>query len=256
MEGLPLRGQVALVTGGSRGIGRAISETLWRQGASVAVNYAKSAATAESIVAELNEHRSPLAPDQRAIAIGFDVASEEAVEAGVRAVLGQLQNIDILVNNAGIAIDGLLVRTKGEDWQRTIATNLSSCFYTARAVAKGMMKSRRGRIVNVSSVIGEMGNAGQVAYSASKSGIFGLTKSLARELGSRNVTVNAVTPGFIDTDMTSEMSDEQKNGLLSQVALGRLGKVEDVANLVSFLVSPGAEYITGQIIGVNGGLYM
>lgn len=251
-----LLGQVALVTGGSRGIGKSITECLWSEGASVILTYAKSAAQAESFAAELHERRHPQAPEQKAFAIGFDVGSETAVEEGMKAVLSQFPVIDILVNNAGIAIDGLLVRTKGEDWARTINTNLSSCFYMSKAVAKGMMKNRRGRIVNISSVIGEMGNAGQAAYSASKSGLFGLTKSLAKELGSRGVTVNAVTPGFIATDMTAEMSEEQRNALLSQIALGRLGAVEDVAKLVTFLASPEAGYITGQIIGVNGGLYM
>lgn len=251
-----LLGQVAVVTGGSRGIGRSICEALWAEGASVALNYARSAQQAEAFAAELQERRIPGAADQKAIAVGFDVGSESSVEEGMKSILSHFPAVDILVNNAGIAIDGLLVRTKGEDWMKIINTNLSSCFFCSRAVAKGMMKNRRGRIINMSSVIGEMGNAGQMAYSASKSGIFGLTKSLAKELGSRGITVNAVTPGFIETDMTAEMSDEQRNALLSQIALGRLGKVEDVAKLVTFLASPEAGYITGQIIGVNGGLYM
>ncbi len=249
-----LAGQTALVTGGSRGIGRSICEVLWQYGASVAVNYAKNASAAEGLVAELQS--APVQPNQKAFAISFDVGNEEAVDTGIKAVLAQFPSIDILVNNAGVAIDGLLVRTKGEEWHRTIETNLSSCFYCAKAVAKGMMKARRGRIINISSVVGEMGNAGQVSYSASKAGIFGLTKTLAKELGSRGITVNAVAPGFIETDMTAEMTEDQKAALLGAVALGRLGKPEEVAELVAFLSGPGAAYITGQILGVNGGLYM
>lgn len=245
-----LEGQVALVTGGSRGIGRAICEELADLGASIAINYAKNEAAAQEVAESVAKRGSS------AMIVGFDVAHEAGVDAGVKAVLERFSRLDILVNNAGIAIDGLLVRTKTDDWMRTINTNLSGCFLTARAVAKPMMKGRYGRIINVSSVIGEIGNAGQAAYSASKSGLFGLTKSLARELGSRNITVNAVTPGYIVTDMTKAMTDEQTQQIMQQLPLGRLGEAADVAKLVAFLASPGAGYVTGQIIGVNGGLHM
>lgn len=245
-----LAGQVALVTGGSRGIGRAISEQLAAQGARVAINYASNSSAADDVVGSLQ------ASGVEAKAYGFDVSDPEAVAAGVKQVVSDFGGIDVLVNNAGIADDGLLVRTSPEQWQRTISINLSGCFYCAKAVAKPMMKARRGRIITISSVIGEMGNAGQAAYGASKAGVFGLTKSLARELGSRNITVNAVTPGYIQTDMTSSMSDDQTEALKSQIVLGRLGETNDVAEMVVFLASPKASYITGQVIGVNGGLYM
>ena len=245
-----LQGRVALVTGGSRGIGRSICTALAAQGASVVVNYARNADMAGEVVRELQ------AMGVESRAIGFDVADEEAVEASIKTIIGDLGKIDVLVNNAGIAKDGLVVRTKKQDWQSTIDINLSGSFYCARAVAKSMMKERFGRIINISSVIGEMGNAGQVAYAASKAGIFGMTKSLARELGSRGITVNAVTPGYIKTDMTAVMSEEHTQALLGNISLGRLGEPEDVASLVSFLALPISGYITGQVIGVNGGLYM
>jgi 3-oxoacyl-[acyl-carrier protein] reductase len=245
-----LSGQVALVTGGSRGIGAAISKALANQGAKVAVNYARNAEKADEVVQSL------LAQDCQAQAYGFDVSSEEQVTEGIKKITQDLGAPTILVNNAGIADDGLLVRTKADAWQKTIEVNLSSCFYCSKAVAKGMMKARAGRIVNISSVIGETGNAGQAAYAASKAGIFGLTKSLAKELGSRGVTVNSVTPGYIDTEMTAYFSDEQRAAMIEQIPLGRLGGVEDIAQTVVFLCSPGASYITGQILGVNGGMYM
>ncbi|MCL4136662.1 UNVERIFIED_CONTAM: hypothetical protein GTU68_056142 [Idotea baltica] len=175
------------------------------------------------------------------MACGFDVSDSDAVTAGVKEIISAYGKVDILVNNAGI---------------RTIDINLSGCFYLAKAVAKSMMKSRYGRIVNVSSVVGEMGNPGQVAYAASKSGIFGLTKALAKELGGRNITVNAITPGFIETDMTSELSEEQVEAIVGSVALGRFGSVSDISKTVAFLASPDAGYITGQVLGINGGMYM
>ena len=245
-----LKDRVALVTGGGRGIGRAVSLALAASGAAVGVNYTKNADAAEQVADEIR------AKGGRAETFQFDVADEAAVEEGLKSVVGKLGALDVLVNNAGIAIDGLIMRTKGDDWRRTIDVNLSGCFYCSRVAAKIMLKARRGRIINISSVIGEMGNAGQVAYSASKSGIFGLTKSLAKELGSRSVTVNAVTPGFIATDMTGQMSEEQVAELLKQIPLGRLGQVEDVAALVTFLAGDGGGYITGEIIAVNGGLHM
>ncbi len=249
-ENLPLAGQVALVTGAGRGIGRSVALKLASLGAAVAVNYSRSETQAKEVAAEVERLGCA------ASTVCFDVADEESVEAGVKQVLAAHGAVDILVNNAGIAVDGLLVRTKLEDWRRIIDINLTGSFLCARAVAKSMMKSRRGRIINISSVIGEMGNAGQVAYAASKSGVFGLTKSLAKELGSRSITVNAITPGYIRTEMTAGMSEEQTAQLLAAISLGRLGESEDVAELVAFLASPAAGYITGQIIAVNGGLYM
>lgn len=245
-----LQGQVALVTGGSRGIGSAISKHLAAAGATVVVNYARNSAAAETVAAEIS------AQGGKAQALLFDVSSEEAVDLGFSEILKTHGRLDILVNNAGVAVDGLLMRTKLADWERTLQVNLTSCFLCSRAATKPMLKAKGGRIINISSVIGEMGNAGQVAYSASKSGIFGLTKSLARELGSRGVTVNAITPGYIVTDMTAQMSEEQTKAILSAVPLGRLGQAQDVAELVYFLASPAASYITGQVIGVNGGMNM
>ncbi len=247
---LALAGQVAIVTGGSRGIGKAICEKLAAQGASVAVNYSRSAVEAEAIVAEIKSRGG------RAQAYGFDVGSSEAVEGAFKAILTDFGRVDILVNNAGIAVDQLLVRTKDEDWAKTIAINLSGAFYCARAVAKTMMKARSGRIINISSVIGETGNAGQAAYAASKAGLLGLTKSLAKELASRSITVNAITPGYIQTDMTSTIADEYKEKLMAAIPLSRLGSAEDVAEAVLFLALPGSGYITGQILGVNGGMHM
>lgn len=245
-----MTGKVALVTGGSRGIGSEVCKRLAADGATVIVNYSKSAQNAEELVAEIKQNGGD------AVAIGFDVADEEAVSTAIAGLLSDYGKIDVLVNNAGITSDALFVRTKSTDWHRTLDINLSGCFYCARAVAKSMMKARAGRIINISSVIAEMGNAGQVAYAASKAGVLGMTKSLARELGSRGITVNAVTPGYIQTDMTAELSDAQRDGIMSQIALGRLGEAEDVAQLVSFLASDNAAYITGQVIGVNGGMYM
>lgn len=245
-----LNGQVAIVTGGSRGIGRRVCERLAELGAHVVVNFSQNAAAAEQVVAEITNSGGSTE------ALGFDVSNASAVDKAFADVISRHGRLDILVNNAGIAVDGLTMRMKPEDWQRTIDINLSGCFYCARAAMKPMMKARYGRVINVSSVIGETGNAGQAAYSASKSGIFGLTKSLAQEMGSRGITVNAITPGFIATDMTKAMSEEQKTELLKRIPLGRLGGVDDVADVIIFLTLPGAAYVTGQIVGVNGGLHM
>ena len=245
-----LDGRVALVTGGSRGIGRSLCLALAHAGAAVAVNYARNQAMAEEVVREIESAGS------RAIAVGFDVANEEAVEAGIKTVLEKFGQLDILVNNAGITNDNLLLRTKKESWDEVIATNLTGTFLCSRTVLKPMMKARRGAIINISSIIGEMGNVGQAAYSASKAGLLGFTKSLAKEVGSRNITVNAVTPGFIKTEMTDTLSEEHVKKMQEQIPLGRLGDPEDVAGLVVFLSSPNATYITGQVLGVNGGMYM
>jgi 3-oxoacyl-[acyl-carrier protein] reductase len=243
-----LTGQVALVTGASRGIGRAIALKLGSLGVKVAVNYSSNEALAAEVVSAL--------PSENAFALKFNVSDAKAVQAGIDQITARWGKIDILVNNAGITSDGLLVRTKDEDWTRTIDTNLSGSFYCIRAVAKQMMKARYGRIINISSVIGLSGNAGQAAYSASKSALFGLTKSIALELGSRNITVNSVAPGFIETDMTEKLSPEQRAEIAKKIPLERLGTVEDVAEVVAFFCQPGASYITGQVISVNGGLYM
>lgn len=247
---LNLNGQVALVTGGGRGIGSSICFKLAEMGAKVAVNYSKSATQAEEVVTQIKNQGGT------AHAFGFDVSKEEAVETGIKQITETFGGLDILVNNAGIAVDGLILRMKKEDWQKTIDINLNSIFYTSKAAAKLMLKARRGRIINISSVIGEMGNAGQSAYAASKSAMFGFSKSLAKELGSRGVTVNVVTPGYIKTDMTSTMTEEYAAELMKQIPLGRIGEAEDVAALVAFLASPNAGYITGEVIAVNGGLHM
>ncbi len=249
-ENKKLSGQVAVVTGGSRGIGRAICKKLANCGAMVVVNYARSANLAEALVSEIKQSGG------EAEAIGFDVGNAEEVAEALKGILAKHGKIDILINNAGIAKDSLLVRTSTEDWQQTLDINLSGAFYTARAVAKAMMKARTGRIINVSSVIGETGNAGQAAYAASKAGLIGFTKSLAKELASRSITVNAVTPGYIQTDMTDSLSVEQREGIQGQIPLGRLGEADDIAEAIAFLASPDASYITGQVLGINGGMYM
>jgi len=246
-----LEGQTAVVTGASRGIGRAIARKLASCGAQVVVNYARSEAEAASLAEELSQDFGA-----KIILSKFDVASEDEVNAAFEKILTETGGVQILVNNAGIALDGLIVRMKKEDWDRTLGVNLSGVFYCSRAVTKPMMKQRYGRIINLSSVIGLSGNAGQTAYSATKAAVFGFTKSLARELGSRGVTVNAIAPGYIVTDMTESIKDEQKEQLLAQIPLGRLGTVQDIADAAAFLASPNTGYITGQILSVNGGMYM
>ena len=245
-----LEGELALVTGGSRGIGRSICLSLAKAGATVAVNYVSNETKAQEVVEEIKNSGG------QGFTVGFDVGDEAAVEAGIKHVVEQGAPISVLVNNAGISRDGLLVRTKTSDWEHTLRTNLSGYFYCSRAVAKPMMKAKKGRIISISSIVGEMGSAGQVAYSSAKAGIFGLTKSLARELGSRNITVNAVAPGYIETDMTANADGNVLETLTDSIPLGRIGQGEDVAELVRFLASPRASYITGQVVGINGGLYM
>lgn len=247
---LKLKGLIALVTGGSRGIGREICCRLAAAGAHVEVNYASNSAAAEETVKLCRQAGGS------ARACGFDVASSADVDSAVEAIKKEHGHLHILVNNAGIAHDGLLVRFKDEDWKRTLDTNLSGAFYASRAAARHMMKQRWGRIVNVSSIVGEMGNAGQAAYVASKAGLIGLTKSMARELASRGVTVNAITPGFIETDMTAGLDEKLKEQHLAQIPLGRYGSASEVAALVVFLASAESAYITGQSIGINGGMYM
>ena len=246
---MSLEGKVALVTGASRGIGRAIALELARQGAIVA-GTATSAAGAAGIKEYL------VAGGHAGTGLAMNVNDAPQVEAAAAAVQGQLGDIAILVNNAGITRDNLLVRMKEEEWDDIMATDLKSVYRLSRLVVRGMMKARYGRIINVTSVIGLTGNAGQTNYAAAKAGVIGFSKSLAREIGSRNITVNCVAPGFIDTDMTRALSEEQRAGLLETIPLGRLGRAEDVAAAVAFLASPGADYMTGCTLHVNGGMYM
>ncbi|AKK66786.1 3-oxoacyl-ACP reductase FabG [Xanthomonas translucens] len=243
----PLQGDVALVTGASRGIGAAIADTLAAQGATV-IGTATSASGAQAIGERLAVHGG----HGRAL----DVTDPAAVEALIEAIGKEFGAVSILVNNAGITRDNLLMRMKEEDWQAIIDTNLTSVFRTSKAVLRGMMKARKGRIVNIASVVGVTGNPGQANYAAAKAGIIAFSKSMAKEIGSRGITVNVVAPGFIDTDMTKALPEAQRNALLGQIALGQLGQPADIANAVAFLVGPGAGYITGETLHVNGGMYM
>lgn len=241
--------RVAVVTGASRGIGRAITLHLVAQGCKVVAS-ARNVAALESLVAEIK------AGGGEAIFVPGDVAVAADVERLFDEAGKAFGRVDILVNNAGITRDGLLVRMKEEDWDAVLDTNLKGAFLCSRAAAKLMGKQRYGRIINISSVVGEMGNAGQANYCASKAGLIGLTKSVARELAKRNVSVNAITPGFIVTDMTDVLPEKVKEDLQGQIPLGRLGEAEDIAHAVAFLASEAAGYITGQVLGVNGGMYM
>lgn len=244
---MQLPNQVAFITGARRGIGRAIALEFARNGADCIL----VARTAPEELAE--EIR---AQGRRALALAVDVSDAEAVEKAVKDSVKEFGRLDILVNNAGINDDGLLIRMKLEQWQRVLDVNLSGAFYATKAAARPMLKAEGGRIINISSVIGQMGNAGQANYAASKAGLLGFTKSIAKELGSRGITCNAIAPGFIETDMTHDLSEEAKSALLNQIPLGKLGQAEDVALLALFLASPGARYITGQTFNVDGGLVM
>lgn len=240
--------EVAFVTGASRGIGRGIASALARQGATV-IGTATSAEGAQSITAALGEVG-------KGRGVVLNVTDAAAIESVLADIEGKEGAPTIVVNNAGITRDGLLLRMKPEDWQAILDTNLSSVFRVSKACLRGMMKQRRGRIINIASVVGLIGNAGQANYAAAKAGIIGFSKSLAREVGSRGITVNVVAPGFIDTDMTKSLNEEQRKALLEPIALGRLGSVDDVAAAVVFLASPAASYITGETLHVNGGMYM
>lgn len=245
-----LEGKTALVTGASRGIGRAIALRLAAEGADVAVNFAGSSAKAEEVKEAI------IKMGRKAVAIQADVKDVSSVASMVEEVKKTFGRIDILVNNAGVTHDGLLMRMKDEDWETVIDTNLRGVFQCTKAVSKIMMKQRYGRIVNMASVVGLVGNAGQANYAASKAGVIGFSKSVARELASRGITVNMVAPGCIDTDMTAVLSDKVREAMLADIPLARVGKPEDVANAVAFLVSDEAAYITGQVINVDGGMVM
>jgi len=243
-------GKVAFVTCGSRGIGRAIATALGRGGATVVIGYAGNEEAAKE-TCRLIESAGGRAEARR-----FDVADSAACQAAIEETVKAHGGLHVLVNNAGVAIDQLLVRLKDEDLERQLAINLKAAFYLCRAAARPMMKQRQGSIVNLGSVVGEMGNVGQTAYAATKAGLVGFTKSLARELASRNIRANVVTPGFIDTDMTRDLPEEVRAKMLESIPLGRLGSAEEVAAVVAFLASDAASYVTGEVIRVNGGMLM
>ena len=244
-----LADEIALVTGASRGIGHAIAHGLGQAGA-VVIGTATSEAGAEAIGSALAE------AGIRGRGAVLDVADQDSVDGLVKEVAGNEGAITILVNNAGVTRDNLLMRMKPDDWDAILNTNLSSVYRTARACLRGMMKARRGRIINIGSVVGAMGNPGQANYCAAKAGIGGFTRSLAREVGSRSITVNTIAPGFIETDMTRALDDAQRETMASQIPLGRLGAPEDIAAAVLFLASPAGAYVTGETLNVNGGLFM
>ncbi|MET3007772.1 3-oxoacyl-ACP reductase FabG [Stenotrophomonas koreensis] len=243
----PLQGEIALVTGASRGIGAAIADTLAAQGAVVI-----GTATTESGAAAIADRLAACGGHGRVL----QVNEAGAIEALIEAIGKEFGSISILVNNAGITRDNLLMRMKDEDWQAVIDTNLTSVYRSSKAVMRGMMKARKGRIINIASVIGATGNAGQANYAAAKAGIIAFSKSLAKEIGSRGITVNVVAPGFIETDMTRDLPEEAKQAMLGQIALGRLGQAQDIADAVAFLAGPSANYITGETLHVNGGMHM
>ena len=243
-------GQVALVTGGSRGIGRAIAVALGEAGAYVVINYRGNQEAAEATLEELHGRGG------QGELCRFDVAVETEVDAAVKKIVDGQGKVDILVNNAGVTSDTLLIRTKAQDWDQVIGTNLKGTVLCTKSVCRAMIRQRYGRIVNLSSVVGQTGNAGQSIYAATKAGVLGFTKSVARELASRGITVNAVAPGFIETEMTANLSPQLQEEFLRSIPLGRFGTTEEVAQLVVFLTGPGAAYITGQVMNVNGGLYM
>ncbi len=247
---MKFEGKVALVTGASRGIGRAIALALAAQGADVAVNYAGSEAAAREVAAEIE------AMGRKAFVIQADIASTEASTAMVDAVIKEFGRIDVLVNNAGITRDGLLMRMKEEDWDAVITTNLKGVFNCTKAAIKYMMKQKSGNIVNISSIVGVMGNAGQANYCAAKAGVIGFTKATAKEVAARGIRVNAIAPGFIKTDMTSVLSEKVVEAMLAGIPLNRLGETEDIAKAVLFLASSDANYITGQTLHVDGGMVM
>jgi 3-oxoacyl-[acyl-carrier protein] reductase len=246
-----LTGKAALVTGGSRGLGRAISLAFAGQGADVAVNYRGNTSAADEVVAAIRDL------GRQAIAIQGDTAAgREACEAIVKAAIDQFGRVDILVNNAGITRDNLMMRMDDADWNDVIATNLSGPFWMCRAIARPMLKAKSGRIINMSSVAGRMGNAGQANYASAKAGLIGLTKTVARELASRGITANAIAPGLIETELTADLPDAARQFVLDSTPLGYIGSVEDVAAAAVYLASDEARYVTGQVLGVDGGMMM
>jgi len=242
-----LENEIVLVTGASRGIGKAIAETLAAAGATVV-----GTATSDGGAEKITEYLAP----QGGKGMCLNVADDDSIQSVIKSIKDEFGAISILVNNAGITRDNLLMMMKDDQWNDIIQTNLTSIFKLSKAVVRPMMKARKGRIINIASVVGLTGNPGQTNYSAAKAGILGFSKSLAREIGSRNITVNTVAPGFIDTDMTRELPEEQRDALTAQIPLNKLGDPQDIANAVAFLASPEAGYITGETINVNGGMYM
>lgn len=247
---MKLQGKAVLVTGASRGIGREIALELAREGANVAVNYSGSEAKAQEVVAEIQSLGS------EAFAVQCDVANSESVSEMIKVTIERFGKLDILVNNAGITRDNLLMRMKDDEWDSVINTNLKGVYLCTKGVTRQMMKQRNGRIINIASVVGVSGNPGQANYVAAKAGVIGLTKTAAKELASRGITVNAVAPGFITTDMTDKLTEEVKEALLSQIPLARFGEPSDIAKVVTFLASEDSSYMTGQTLHVNGGMVM
>lgn len=247
---MTLNGQIALVTGASRGIGRAIAIALSRAGALVVVNYRDNQTAAEESLSAIRAQggQGELCP--------FDIADEGQIEEAVKKIVDGHGKVDIVVNNAGVTVDNLLMRTKPADWDQVIGTNLKGTVLCTKVVTRYMIRQRYGRIINLSSVVGQTGNVGQSLYAASKAGIVGFTKAIAREVASRGVTVNAVAPGFIETDMTARLPEKLRQEFINAIPLGRLGTCDEVAEMVVFLAGPGAGYITGQVFSINGGLYM
>lgn len=247
---MELENKVALVTGGSRGIGREIALELARNGANVVITYVNNEEKANEVIDEIKSM------GVKALAIKADVSKESDVQRMIEKVEEEFNSVDILVNNAGITKDNLLIRMKEEEWDEVMNVNLKGTFLCTKAVARMMMKKRYGKIINITSVVGITGNIGQGNYSASKAGIIGFTKSIARELASRGIRVNAIAPGFIETDMTEVLNEDIKNAMLKSIPLGTFGKPKDIANTVLFLASSKSDYITGQVINVNGGMFM